>query len=254
VVVVSAPVAVRSAGRTDPERTRAAARGGGKPPRTATIPAQRAAPAVEQVAARGRRGAAQRAYARRDERVRRLTGAARHRGSAPAGRAQFVLLVMILLGAGLVATLWLSTAAAADSYRLQDARTEARALSEHSERLRREVTSMAAAPALAQRAEALGMVPVQNPARLVVAEDGAVEVVGRPRAVPLPAPPPVPTPGAEVPGGAPAGSADPAAAAPAATDPAAVAPADPAAADPTAADPTAADPAAAGVPAAAGTG
>ena len=47
----------------------------------------------------------------------------------PAGRAQFVLLVMVLLVGGLVATLWLSTAAAADSYRLQDARAEARTLS-----------------------------------------------------------------------------------------------------------------------------
>ena len=93
-----------------------------------------------------------------------------------------MLLVMALLVTGLVLTLWLSTAAAADSYRLQDARSAARALSEQSEQLRREVTAMDAAPALAQRASELGMVPVQDSARLVVAPDGTVTVAGTPKA------------------------------------------------------------------------
>ena len=89
---------------------------------TATIPAQRGAPSVE------RGGATGRAYARRDDRLRRLVGNSRvPRSAAPAGRAKFVLLIMALLGTGLVVTLWLSTAAAADSYRLQDARAAARA-------------------------------------------------------------------------------------------------------------------------------
>ena len=56
---------------------------------------------------------------------------------------------MVLLGIGLVATLWLSTAAAADSYRLQDARAEARDLSERSERLHRDVAALQSPPALA---------------------------------------------------------------------------------------------------------
>jgi hypothetical protein len=98
----------------------------------------------------------------------------------PAGRAPFVLTVMVLLGVGLVATLWLSTAAAADSYRLQDARTAARELSERSERLHREVAALQSPPALAQRAARLGMVPVKDPARRVVGADGAVRVVGEP--------------------------------------------------------------------------
>lgn len=136
----------------------------------------------------------QKAYARREERLRRVAGGAPAR-SAGTGRAQFVLLVMGLLLTGLVATLWLSTAAAADSYRLQDARVAARELSAQSERLHREVASMESAPELARRASALGMVPVQDPARLVVRPDGSVTVVGVPmpataKAPPVPAAPP----------------------------------------------------------------
>ena len=115
--------------------------------------------------------------------------------AVPGGRAPFVLTVMALLGVGLVATLWLSTAAAADSYRLQDARTAARELSERSERLHREVAALQSPPALAQRATQLGMVPAKDPARLVVAADGAVRVVGD--ATPAVAPPVV----AALPGG-----------------------------------------------------
>jgi hypothetical protein len=183
-----------------------------RPARTATVPARRGGRpgGVTVPAQRGRQGgAALRAYARRDERVRRL---AVGRPAAPAGRAQFVLLVMVLLAVGLVATLWLSTAAAADSYRLQDARLEARTLGEQSARLHREVTAMQAAPALAERARAMGMVPVQDAARLVVLPDGGVQVVGRPQVVPAPAPPvPAATPedGTTPDGDTPAGGAGP---------------------------------------------
>src|SRR6185369_14602720 len=96
------------------------------------------------------------------------------------------LTVMVLLGIGLVATLWLSTAAAADSYRLQDARAEARDLSERSARLHRDVAALQSPPALAQRATELGMVPAKDPARLVVAPDGTSTVVGEPTAAVAP--------------------------------------------------------------------
>jgi hypothetical protein len=108
------------------------------------------------------------------------------------GRAPFVLTVMVLLGIGLVATLWLSTAAAADSYRLRDARVAARELSERSEHLHREVAALQSPPALAQRAAEIGMVPAKDPARLVVAADGSVRVVGEP--APAVAPPAVAPP------------------------------------------------------------
>ncbi|MHA6630134.1 hypothetical protein ACU61A_32235 [Pseudonocardia sichuanensis] len=205
--------------------------------RTATIPAQRGTPAglrptptVEP--AGGRRSAQQKAYARRDDRLRRLVGGRPARTAAPAGRPQFVLLIMVLLAVGLVATLWLSTAAAADSYRLKDATAEARALSEQAERLHREVAVLESAPELARRATELGMTPVQDPARLVVAPGGDVEVVGEPRAAVAPAPP-VPAqplvPGTQQPGAAPEGTA-PEGTAPEGTTPGATAGTDPLAA------------------------
>ena len=180
------------------ERKRAATRA-----RTATIPSQRPAPAATPRAGTPRAatprtreaGAAGKAYARRDDRLRRLVGGRAARAAVPPGRAQFVLLVMVLLAIGLVATLWLSTAAAADSYHLQDARTQERALQDQSERLHREVAAMDSAPELARRAAALGMVAVQDPARLVVAPDGTVSIVGEPRAAHAP-PPPAPKPSA----------------------------------------------------------
>jgi hypothetical protein len=195
---MSAPVTERSRVRTAP-----------RPSRTGTpaIPAQRGAPA------------AQRAYAKRDERLRRLVGGVRPAKSGPSTRrAQFVLLVMALLGVGLVLTLWLSTAAGT--------------LTEQVEQLRREVAVAASAPELARRAAEMGMVPVQDPARLVVGTDGAVTVVGEPLVAQAPAPPVVVIPAA--PPADPAAPVDPNAVDPAAVDPAAV---DPAAVDPAAVDP-----------------
>lgn len=117
------------------------------------------------------------------------------------GRAKFVLLVMVLLATGLVATLWLSTAAAVDSYALQDARQRTAALTEQSEALRKEVSVLESPASLARRAAAQGLIPTSDPARLVVAPDGRVDVVGEPRpavgvapALPAPAAPEQPAP------------------------------------------------------------
>lgn len=141
---------------------------------------------------RGRSPAVARAYARRAQR----TGA-HHRdpASADAGRTPFVLLVMALLGVSLVSTLWLSTAATADSYHLESARKVARNLTERSESLSREVATLETAPELARRARELGMVPAGDPARLLVRPDGTVVLIGHPQravAPPPPAPPPPP--------------------------------------------------------------
>ena len=145
---------------------------------------------------RGRSAAVERAYARRAQR----TGI-RHSGignggpdNADSARTPFVILVMVLLGAGLVGTLWLSTAATADSYHLQSARKEARNLTERSESLARQVATLETAPELARRARALGMAPAGDAARLVVRSDGSVVLVGEPRRVTAPAPPPVVAP------------------------------------------------------------
>ena len=133
-------------------------------------------------------GAVGRAYARRAGRERRLVG---DTGPAAARRSQFVLLIMGLLGVGLIASLWLSTTAAADSYRLDAARHATRDLTERSESLSADIASMQAAPSLARAAQEMGMVQVSDVARLVVAQDGAIRVVGTPKAAvgaPRPAP------------------------------------------------------------------
>jgi hypothetical protein len=105
-------------------------------------------------------------------------------------RTPFVLLIMALLAVTLVATLWLSTAATADSYHLDNARKVARQLTEQSESLSRQVATLETAPELARRARELGMVPAGDAARLVVRPDGAVVLIGQPRRVTAPPPPP----------------------------------------------------------------
>lgn len=179
---MSAPVIERRSGTTTaPARERGPRRSGDvAAPR---IPTQRTAERIaERIAPR--------------ERAR---AASRQRAQVHAGRAKFVLVVMTLLVAGLVATLWLSTAAAADSYRLQEARTRANSLTEQSESLRKQVTAMDSPAALADRAAALGLVPVQDPARIVVAPDGRVDVVGEPTAARAGGPPPPAVPAAPAP-------------------------------------------------------
>lgn len=142
---------------------------------------------------RARSAAAQRGYARKAQRQAAVSAGSRIRVGR---RTPFVLLVMALLAAGLITSLWLSTAATGDSYRLDGARREARDLTERAEQLRQDVAEMQTAPQLAQRARDLGMVPVDEPARLVRRPDGTVEVIGKPAPAAAPAPisPPTPTP------------------------------------------------------------
>ena len=164
---------------------------------TTPIRGRAAAPAGRRDAGpqRGRSPAVARAYARRAQRTGPRHG---DPAGADAGRAPFVMLVMALLGVALVATLWLSTAATADSYHLQSARKIARNLTEHSESLGRQVATLETAPELARQARELGMVPAGDPARLVVRPDGSVKVLGQPRRATAPAPP-APAPPAAAP-------------------------------------------------------
>jgi hypothetical protein len=138
---------------------------------------------------RGRSPAVARAYARRAQRT-----APRH--GCPDGtdaRTPFVMLVMALLALALIATLWLSTAATADSYHLDNARKTVRNLTERSEGLSRAVATLETAPELARRARELGMVPAGDPARLIVGSDGTVTLIGEPRRAVAPPPPPPPS-------------------------------------------------------------
>jgi hypothetical protein len=122
-----------------------------------------------------------------DRAATRAAAADAHGGTAP-----FVLLIMVLLTSGLVATLWLSTAAAADSYRLDAARQATRDRTEEVERLHRDVAAMQSAPALAAAAQRIGMVPAGVPAVILVHPDGTSQVVGTPAKARAAAPPPPP--------------------------------------------------------------
>lgn len=125
--------------------------------------------------------AAQRAYERRLDRSTRWRPAASAEPT-PVARVPFVVLVIGLLAAGLVTTLWLSSSSAQASYAIGAAQERNQQLSEQAEGLRRDVAAKGSASALADQAAALGMVPAGDVAHLVVGADGAVTVVGVPKA------------------------------------------------------------------------
>ncbi|WP_158843041.1 hypothetical protein [Saccharothrix deserti] len=167
---------------TAPART-----GGGVPsPARPAKPRERALKAVP--TERRRSPAAERAYARRAQRASASRGTAVTRQPMPAPKAPFVVMVMIVLGVGLTAIMWLSTQATADSYRLQDARAEETRLARQVEQLRQEVALAESPLELAEAAAKLGLVPAGDPARLRQLPDGSVEVYGKPSAVQPPAP------------------------------------------------------------------
>jgi hypothetical protein len=143
--------------------------------------------------ARNRSAAAERAYARRAQRAERATGVTpavrQERKPGSASRVTFVVLVMVLLIGGVVATLWFSTQATADAYRLEQAKKQTQELAQHVADLQRQVAERDSAPALGQRAMQLGMVPAGDPAHLVVGPDGTVTVIGTPSAAHAPPPP-----------------------------------------------------------------
>jgi hypothetical protein len=149
-------------------------------------------------AAKSRTAAAERAYARRAQRTDRVNSAEpgpkveRKQGSA--SRATFVVLVMVLLVGGVIATLWFSTQATADAYRLEQAKNTTNQLQVQVGQLQQEVAQQDSPPSLAQRAQQLGMVPAGDPAHLVVGTNGKVALVGTPSVATKPAPPPSTTP------------------------------------------------------------
>jgi hypothetical protein len=158
---------------------------------TVESPAAPAKPEPRRVPARSRTAAAQRAYAKRAQREgRRIERPVEEELDRGAGRASFVVLIIVVLAVGVASTLWLSTQAIADSYRLDQAKEEADHLAERAAELQREVTEAESAASLAERAKAMGMIPAGDPARLIVQPDGTVVVVGEPTPVLPPATPP----------------------------------------------------------------
>jgi hypothetical protein len=109
-------------------------------------------------------------------------------------RVPFVVLVIGSLGVGLGVTLWLSTDAAERSYELSHARETNQALLQQKEALERQVLEAQAAPALAEAARNLGMIPSRDSAHLVQDPSGNWVVVGTPKPAQGVVPPPLNTP------------------------------------------------------------
>ena len=132
-----------------------------------------------------RSGAAERAYKKRTQRAAVHNGSAiavsgKNRTGTLTARIPFVATILVLLATGLAVTLLLTTRSAEDSYQLSAARAHNQSLAEEKAALQRDVETANSAPKLAEEAAKLGMVPANDPARLVVHPDGSVEVVGKP--------------------------------------------------------------------------
>ena len=106
-------------------------------------------------------------------------------------RVPFVVLVIGALGLGLAVTLWLSTDAAERSYQLGHVRETNQALLQQKEALERDVLEAQAAPALAEAARNLGMIPSRDTAHLVQDPTGNWMVVGTPKPAQGVQPPPL---------------------------------------------------------------
>ncbi|CRZ13802.1 hypothetical protein [Mycolicibacterium neworleansense] len=109
-------------------------------------------------------------------------------------RVPFVVLVIGALGIGLALTLWLSTRSAERSYQLGHARQVNEGLMQQKEALERDVLEAQAAPALAEAARNLGMIPSRDTAHLVQDATGNWTVVGTPKPAEGVPPPPLNTP------------------------------------------------------------
>jgi hypothetical protein len=110
-----------------------------------------------------------------------------------AAKVPFVVLVIGSLGAGLGLTLWLSTDSAERSYQLSTARQQNRLLKEQKESLERDVLEAQSAPALAEAARGLGMIPTRDTAHLIQDPTGNWMVVGTPKPAQGVPPPPLNT-------------------------------------------------------------
>ncbi len=110
-----------------------------------------------------------------------------------AAKVPFVVLVIGSLGAGLGLTLWLSTDSAERSYQLSNARQQTRLLQEQKEALERDVLEAQSAPALAEAARGLGMIPTRDTAHLIQDPTGNWVVVGTPKPAQGVPPPPLNT-------------------------------------------------------------
>ena len=187
--------------RETPPRRRAERQDRGKRPVRSgpkTTPTRRPAPAASTSQARAR-AKARKAKAPKAVRVplrERLIARLMSvdlRPQTVLAKVPFVVLVIGSLAAGLGLTLWLSTDSAERSYQLGSARDTNRALNQQKESLERQVLEAQAAPALAEAARNLGMIPSRDTAHLVQDASGNWVVVGDPKPAEGAPPPPLNT-------------------------------------------------------------
>lgn len=95
------------------------------------------------------------------------------RSSAP--RAPFVVLVLFVLGVGLVGLLLLNTNLQQSSFELRDLEQETRLLRDRHAELSQLVAQQASPEELAERADALGMVPAEERQYLVLEDAPTAE-------------------------------------------------------------------------------
>ncbi len=114
----------------------------------------------------------------------------------PQPRAPFAFAVVALLVTGLIGLLVLNTVLAKDAFRLHALQVDGRELADTEQVLTREVESLRAPAALAEKAAAMGMVQAGPPAFLRL-PDGAVLGSAEPALLPEPAPEPAPAPEAQ---------------------------------------------------------
>lgn len=107
------------------------------------------------------------------------TGRAGARAPQHASRLPFGVLVTALLLGGLGLLLVLNTASAANELRRHGLASRDSGIAAQVEQLRNQVAASAAPANLADAAGALGMVPANKPAFVVVGPDGSVRVLGK---------------------------------------------------------------------------
>lgn len=105
------------------------------------------------------------------QRLAQLAGLSSARGSR-AARTPFVLLVVLLLGAGMLTLLLLNASVNQGSFELAELKRQTEELTDEQQALQAEVDAFSAPSALADRAGELGLVPGGPPAFL--APDGSV--------------------------------------------------------------------------------
>jgi hypothetical protein len=120
-------------------------------------------------------------------------------GESTAPRAPFAFAVVALLVSGLIGLLVLNTVLAKDAFKLHALQVEGRVLEDREQDLTREVESLRAPSALAEKAAAMGMVEAGPPAFLRL-PDGAVLGAAVPAEAPVPeGAPAVPAPQPQAP-------------------------------------------------------